>query len=225
MTSPILVAENVSKVFKMGNVDVPALNGVSLEFSAGESIALTGPSGSGKSTLLNVFSGLAHVTQGRIMVDNRDLAEFSLQARSAFLAQTCGYIFQTFNLIEVLSAVENVELPLWQLSMSRAAVRKKAEEMLERVGLGDRLDHRPGQLSGGQQQRVAIARAIVRRPKILFADEPTANLDAQSSDQIMELIQDLNKTEQCLCLISTHDPDIVRYTQRQVRLRDGKVTS
>lgn len=223
MSAPLLVAENVSKTYRMGSVDVPALSDVSVSLDAGEFVSLTGPSGSGKSTLLNVFSGLARANSGRVRIEGSDLSEMRDAARAAFLAGTCGYVFQRFNLIDVLSAQENVEFPLWQLPMSRAERQERAAEMLDRVGLGDRRHHRPAQLSGGQQQRVSIARALVRTPKILFADEPTANLDATSSEQIMGLFQDLNATNDCLCVISTHDPEIVAYTKRTIQLLDGKV--
>lgn len=225
MPNPILRANSVTKTYQMGEVDVPALRDVSLDLYPGEFVALTGPSGSGKSTLLNVFSGLTAVSSGRILVNERDLSEFSTKNRSTFLAETSGYIFQTFNLIHVLSAVENVELPLWQSNLSRTEIHNRAMEMLDKVGLQDRADHRPGQLSGGQQQRVAIARALVHSPSILFADEPTANLDAQTSQQIMRLMQDLNQSMNCLCLVSTHDPELVAFAEREVRLRDGKVVS
>ncbi|WP_349368691.1 ABC transporter ATP-binding protein [Salinarimonas sp.] len=225
MAAPLLVAENVSKTFRMGSVDVPALRDVSVALEAGELVALTGPSGSGKSTLLSIFSGLARPTAGRVCIQGADLSDMAEAERSAFLAGTCGYIFQSFNLIDVLSAQENVELPLWEVPISRSERRARAVEMLEKVGLGTRLNHRPAQLSGGQQQRVSIARALVRRPKILFADEPTANLDAQASEQIMALIQELNTANACLCIVSTHDPDIVAYTSRKIRLLDGRVVA
>ena len=223
MPEPILSARSVTKTYRMGEVDVPALRDVTLDLLPGEFVALTGPSGSGKSTLLNVFSGLTAVNGGQILVNGKDLAEFSTKNRSLFLAETCGYIFQTFNLVHVLTAVENVELPLWQSELSRKEIHQRAMDMLEKVGLQDRADHRPAQLSGGQQQRVAIARALVHAPRILFADEPTANLDAKTSEQIMALMQELNQTMDCLCLVSTHDPDLVAFAEREVRLRDGKV--
>ena len=225
MAAPLLVAENVSKTFRMGSVDVPALRDVSVALEAGEFVALTGPSGSGKSTLLSIFSGLARPTAGRVRIEGADLSQMAEAKRAAFLAGTCGYIFQSFNLIDVLSARENVELPLWEVPISRSERRARAVEMLEQVGLGTRLDHRPGQLSGGQQQRVSIARALVRRPKILFADEPTANLDAEASRQIMALIQELNASNECLCVVSTHDPEIVACTNRMIRLLDGRVVA
>src|SRR5499426_30298 len=202
--SQLLVAERVSKIYRTGDVQVPALVDLDLEVHAGELVAVMGPSGSGKTTLLNCLSGLDDIDGGRVLVEGRDLFAMSDADRTEHRARSMGFVFQSFNLIPVFTAVENVELPLLLVGTPAREARTRALEILERLGLGGRAGHRPNEMSGGEQQRVTIARALVARPAIVWADEPTGNLDTAMAGQIMELLQQLNTEEHQTIVLVTH---------------------
>jgi putative ABC transport system ATP-binding protein len=223
--NPILVAEGVRKVYRTGQVEVEALHGLDLTVAQGELVAVMGPSGSGKTTLLNCLSGLDDIDGGRVLVDGKDLFAMSDAARTTHRAESMGFIFQAFNLIPAFTVAENVELPLLLIGTRQKEARIRAVEMLERVGLGHRTDHRPSELSGGEQQRVAIARALVARPAIVWADEPTGNLDTHMADQIVELLHELNRSDGQTIVLVTHDPGIGESSNRLVRMVDGRLIS
>ncbi|HEV8372311.1 MAG TPA: ABC transporter ATP-binding protein [Actinomycetota bacterium] len=220
---PLLVAEQVRKVYRTGGVEVEALSGLDLAVRRGELVAVMGPSGSGKTTLLNCLSGLDDVDGGRVLVEGRDLFAMSDARRTSHRARTMGFIFQSFNLIPVFTAAENVELPLLLNGVPAKPARATAVRMLERVGLGHRVAHRPGELSGGEQQRVTIARALAARPAIVWADEPTGNLDTQMADQVIGLLHELNRQEGQTIVLVTHDPGVGGSAGRLVRMRDGRL--
>jgi putative ABC transport system ATP-binding protein len=217
---------DVTRVYRMGNTEVRAVNGVSLRIGAGEFIALLGTSGSGKSSLLNLIAGLDHPTGGAIVVHGQDLAQMSREQLAQYRRRTVGMVFQAFNLIPSMTVLENVELPMRFAEVERAQRWTRAKEALERVGLGARLHHRPTELSGGEQQRTSLARALVNMPQILLADEPTGNLDSRTGTEIMELIRELNEQMKMTVLMVTHErPLAERYAERMVFLADGKVVS
>lgn len=218
----ILSAQGVRKVYRTGDVEVEALQNLDLEVAPGELVAVMGPSGSGKTTALNCLSGLDDIDGGRVVVEGRDLFAMSDAERTAHRATSMGFIFQAFNLIPAFTVVENVELPLLLAEARSKEARSRATEMLDRVGLGHRITHRPNQLSGGEQQRVAVARALVTKPAIVWADEPTGNLDTHMADQIVELLHELNRTEGQTIVLVTHDRSIGESAGRLVRLVDGK---
>jgi putative ABC transport system ATP-binding protein len=218
----ILVAENVRKVYRTPGGDVEALRDLSLQIGPGEFVGVMGPSGSGKTTLLNCLSGLDDLDGGRVFIDGQDLHAMSDAKRSRHRAEKMGFIFQSFNLIPVFSAAENVELPLLLAGSSASEARKRSEETLERVGLGHRKNHRPNELSGGEQQRVTIARALAGRPAIVWADEPTGNLDTETAGAVMDLLRDLNNDGLTLVLV-THDAAIGQTAGRLIRMRDGMI--
>jgi putative ABC transport system ATP-binding protein len=222
---PLLVAEGVRKVYRTGTVEVEALAELSLVVGRGELVAVMGPSGSGKTTLLNCLSGLDDIDGGRVLVEGRDLFAMSDAARTSHRARSMGFIFQAFNLIPVFTVAENVELPLLLAGVRPKPARRQAVAMLERVGLGHRVDHRPNELSGGEQQRVTIARALVARPAIVWADEPTGNLDTQMAAQVVELLHELNRTEGQTIVLVTHDNGIGASSGRLLRLRDGRIVA
>ena len=217
----LLVASGVRKVYRTTSVEVVALRGLDVTVAAGELVGVMGASGSGKTTLLNCLSGLDSIDGGRVVVQGRDLFAMSDGARTAHRARSMGFVFQAFNLIPVFSAVENVELPLLLGGTRPDQARRQAVQMLERVGLGDRLVHRPAELSGGEQQRVTIARALVARPAIVWADEPTGNLDSVMAAQVMDLLCDLNRDEGQTIVLVTHDPSIGHRVPRLIRMTDG----
>ena len=220
---PILVATDVTKIYRTGEVAVPALKDLTLTVEPGELVAVMGPSGSGKTTLLNCLSGLDDIDSGHVVVQGRDLFAMRDADRTEHRAKTMGFIFQAFNLIPVFSAAENVELPLLLVGTSPAAARTRAIAMLERVGLGHRVHHRPAEMSGGEQQRVTIARALVGRPAIVWADEPTGNLDSTMAAEIMDLLCELNEVEGQTIVLVTHDPMIGERAGRMIRMRDGRL--
>ena len=220
---PLLVAEQVSKVYRTGEIEVQALADLNLAVNRGELVAVMGPSGSGKTTLLNCLSGLDDIDGGRVLVEGRDLFAMSDAARTTHRAKAMGFIFQSFNLIPVFTAVENVELPLLLGGTPARQARKRATEMLTRVGLGQRTGHRPNELSGGEQQRVTIARALASRPAIVWADEPTGNLDSQMADQVVELLRELNEVDGQTILLVTHDAGIGATAGRLIHMRDGRL--
>lgn len=220
---PLVEIENVSKVYRKGAQEVPVLRDLNLAVEAGEFVALMGPSGSGKTTLLNLIAGIDRPTSGATRVGGEDLARLSRNKLAAWRARHVGYIFQLYNLIPVLTAFENVELPLLLLPLSRADRRKRVEVALDAVGLLDRFDHYPRQLSGGQEQRVAIARAIVADPTILVADEPTGDLDAETADATLRLLTRLNEEMGKTLVMVTHDPHAAAAAKRLVRLEKGQL--
>jgi len=221
----LIEVDDVWRIFRMGEVEVAALRGVSLRIERGEFVVIMGASGSGKSTLMAILGGLDRPTRGRYRLEGVDMAALPARELAKVRNRRIGYVFQSFQLLPRTSALENVELPLlYRPELARAERRSLAREALERVGLADRMHHFPGQLSGGQQQRVAIARALVNRPSILFADEPTGNLDTGASAGIMALLQRFNDAGITVVMV-THEPDIARYGKRKIVLCDGRVQS
>jgi putative ABC transport system ATP-binding protein len=220
----ILVATGVTKVYRTGAESVEALRSVDLTVEAGGFVAIMGPSGSGKTTMLNCLSGLDDIDGGSVMIDGQDLHAMSDAERTRHRARSMGFIFQSFNLIPVFTAVENVELPLLLSGSAPNEARRRSREILERVGLGHRVNHRPNELSGGEQQRVTIARALAGEPSIVWADEPTGNLDTETAGQIMGLLRELNDDGLTLVLV-THDPGIGASAGRLVKMRDGQIES
>jgi len=216
--------EHVTKDYELGRTSVPALRGVSLAVEPGEFMAVAGPSGSGKSTLLNLIGCLDHPTSGRVLIDERDVAALNDNALSDLRARRIGFIFQTFNLIPVLSALENVEFPLL-LRGSDHGGRARALRALDEVGLKDFSHHRPDELSGGQRQRVAVARALVTDPVIVLADEPTANLDSATGEAIISLMLEINRRDGTTFIFSTHDPKVMVHAHRVLSLADGQIQS
>lgn len=218
----IIKGKNVLKIYDTGKIKVNALRGVDLTVKKGEMVSIMGPSGCGKTTLLNCFSGIDDVTEGRIIIEGKELGKMSDNERSRHRAKRMGFIFQTYNLLPVLTAVENVELPLLVTREKPKVARKKAERMLKIVGLGDRMGFKPAELSGGEQQRVTIARSLVNDPAIVWADEPTGNLDAETSKQIMDLLCKLNKENKQTFVIVSHDTSVGERGDRVLKMRDGK---
>jgi len=222
---PALQASGLWKLYQAGDSTVEAVRGVELTIASGDMVAVMGPSGCGKTTLLNILSGIDEPTSGGVHVNGEALYGISDNARTDLRGRAFGFIFQDFNLLPVLSAVENVELPLLLLGSPANLARQEALEALGRVGLAERADHRPSELSGGQQQRVAVARAIVHRPSIILCDEPTGNLDTGTSRDVMDLLRTMNKTEGTTFLIVTHDEAIAAQCQRTIVMNDGLVVN
>jgi putative ABC transport system ATP-binding protein len=221
---PLLVADKVNKIYRSGDVEVPALIDLDLTVGVGELVAVMGPSGSGKTTLLNCLSGLDDIDAGHVRVAGRDLFSMSDADRTEHRARSMGFVFQSFNLIPTLTAQENVETALEPLGVPAEERRRRAAAALESVGLADRANHVPGELSGGQQQRVAIARALVKEPDVLLADEPTGNLDEQTRDEIMDLLEAIRRDRGLTLVIVTHDSAVARRAQRRLILRNGTVS-
>jgi len=221
--TPIVRAESVCKTYRAYGVEVAALAGVDLTVARGELVAVMGPSGSGKTTLLNCLAGLDTVDCGTVAINGVNLATLSDAQRTAFRAQTMGFIFQNFNLLPVLSAVENVELPLLVLRVKPRQARARARELLGAVGLASREQHRPGELSGGQRQRVAIARALIAQPAIVWADEPTGNLDSEAAAEVLGLLGELHRTSEQTLVVVTHAPEVAARADRVVQMRDGRI--
>jgi putative ABC transport system ATP-binding protein len=222
MTDNVIHVNELRKIYKIGEIEVHALDGVSFSIERGEVISIMGPSGSGKSTLMNLLGCLDHPTDGSYILDGEEVSDLDDDQLAGIRNRKVGFVFQSFNLLPRATALANVELPM-RYAGQVPDRRKRASEALESVGLADRVHHRPTELSGGQQQRVAIARALVNNPSILMADEPTGNLDSKSGKEIMELLLNLNKEMGTTLIIVTHDPRISEQTQRIIRLVDGKI--
>jgi putative ABC transport system ATP-binding protein len=220
----IIKGADIHKTYDTGRIKVEALKGVDIEVEQGEMLTIMGPSGCGKTTLLNCLSGLDDLTGGDVWIEGRNLAEMSDNDRTEHRAHRMGFIFQFYNLLPVLNAVENVELPLLVSGTGRKEAREKALEALGWVGLTDWKDHRPAEMSGGQRQRVTIARALVNRPAIVWGDEPTGDLDSENSMEIMKLLQDLNREHGQTFVIVTHDPKLGAMTRRIIKMESGKIT-
>ena len=223
--NPVVVIRGLSKLYKQGEINVTALDNVSLDIAAGEFLTLMGPSGSGKSTLLHIIAGIDRPTHGQCFVQNIDVTQLNESQLADWRNQNVGFVFQTFNLLPVLTAFENVELPLLLTRLSSKQRRQQVRTALELVGLADRERHLPRQLSGGQEQRVAIARALVTDPSLLVADEPTGNLDAQSAQEVLGILQSLSRTAGKTVIMVTHDPKAAAYGSRTIHLEKGELTN
>src|SRR5690349_17662976 len=217
--------EDVTKTYHLGEVDVPVLKGVSLEVEPGELVALMGASGSGKSTLMNILGCLDRPTSGKYWLDGQEVSKLSSDQRAMVRNKKIGFVFQSFNLLPRTSALDQVMMPLTYTAkhLSDREARKRAAALLQRVGLGDRMHHEPSQLSGGQQQRVAIARALINHPPLLFADEPTGNLDSRTSEEVLRMFQDLNQKERITIILVTHALEVAEHANRSIRIRDGLI--
>ena len=216
---------DIHKDYRMGSNVVKALNGINLNIAAQEFVSIMGPSGSGKSTLMNIIGALDRPTSGSYHLDGEDVSSLTDNELAVIRNRKIGFVFQTFNLLPRKTALQNVELPLIYGGMARKARRQRARETLEMVGLGDRMNHRPSELSGGQRQRVAIARALVTSPAIVFADEPTGNLDSQTGQEIMDIFTRLNREKKVTVLLVTHEADIASHADRIIHIRDGLIFS
>ena len=223
MTNPVIDIRNMTKVYKMGKVEVHALRGVSLQIMSGEMVAIMGPSGSGKSTLMNVLGCLDQPTSGEYYLNGKLVSKLGERGLTLIRRHKIGFVFQSYNLLARTSALANVQLPMVYSGVGRRERRQKALRALEMVGLGDRIHHQPNELSGGQQQRVAIARAVASDPAIILADEPTGNLDSKSGEEIMRIFQQLNRDEGITIVLVTHEPDNARRAERVFHMHDGLV--
>ena len=217
--------DDIYKTYHVGELDVPVLRGVTLSIKRGELIALVGASGSGKSTLMNILGCLDHPSSGKYWLDNQEVSAFDADQRAMVRNKKIGFVFQSFNLLARTSAIENVMMPLSYTAshLSEKEGRKRAEAMLDLVGLGDRMDHEPSQLSGGQQQRVAIARSLINHPPLLFADEPTGNLDSHTTEDVLRMLEKLKKEEGITIIIVTHDTNVASHAKRVIRMMDGVI--
>ncbi|MFQ3675532.1 MAG: ABC transporter ATP-binding protein [Endomicrobiia bacterium] len=219
----IVILENVKKIYKLGKTEVKALSNINLEIKKQEFVGIIGPSGSGKTTLLNLIGGIDVPTEGRVIVNNQDISKLSDFQQTMLRRKHIGFIFQSFNLIPVLTAYENVELPLIALGYNKQDRISMVNDILSRVGISEFSHHKPDELSGGQRQRVAISRALVIKPDIVLADEPTANLDSETGSKIVEVMKHMNETMNTTFIISTHDPRLLSYMDRKIFLQDGKI--
>lgn len=223
MKKSIIKLDNVWKIYRMGNVAVNALQGLSLDIKEGEFVALMGPSGSGKSTAVNMIGCLDVPTKGKILLDAHDISKLSESELAQIRGRKIGFIFQQFNLVPTLTAIENVMLPMIFQGVPEPVRIKKARELLELVELGDRMDHKPSELSGGQQQRVAIARSLANDPEVVLADEPTGNLDSKTGANVLDFLEKLHKEENKTIVMVTHDQNLAKIAQRTEFLKDGKI--
>jgi ABC-type lipoprotein export system ATPase subunit len=224
-TDTIIELDDICKTYRMGDISVPVLRDVSLTVSRGEMVALMGASGSGKSTLMNILGCLDRADSGSYRLDGEDVSQLSPDRRAMIRNRKLGFVFQSFNLLPRTSALDNVAMPLTYTAgvLSEREARRRAAEMLARVGLAERMDHEPSRLSGGQQQRVAIARALINQPPLLLADEPTGNLDSTTSEEVLAMFQELNRREGITIIMVTHDAQVARHAQRAIHVRDGMV--
>jgi putative ABC transport system ATP-binding protein len=221
----IIEIKNLHKVYNDNSVSVKAVNGVDLVVEEGEFTAIVGPSGSGKTTLLNIIGGLDDATEGTVIIDNVEINQLSARKLTDFRMRNIGFVFQAYNLIPVLTARENVEFILHLQGADKKYRESRTTELLQSVGLGEMMDRRPSKLSGGQQQRVAVARALASKPKFVLADEPTANLDSKSTENLLDIMERLNKEEKITFIFSTHDARVVNKARRVITLEDGKIVS
>jgi putative ABC transport system ATP-binding protein len=221
----IIEVQNVNKIYKSSEIEVHAVRNVDLKIEKGEFIAIVGPSGSGKTTLLNMIGGLDDVSDGNILINDIDITKFKDSQMIDFRMKNIGFVFQAYNLIPVLTAIENVEFIMSLQGISKTERRKRSSDLLEQVGLGDRLNARPSRLSGGQQQRVAVARALASKPQFVLADEPTANLDTTSTEMLLKIMRQLNEKDGMTFVFSTHDSRVIKQARRVVTLEDGKIIS
>ena len=221
----VIETKNLIKIYQQGDIEVKALNDVSINFQQGEFTAIVGPSGSGKTTFLNSIGGLDTPTSGKVVINNTDITNLKSNELIDFRLRNIGFVFQSYNLIPVLTAKENVEFIMLMQGDSASARKLRAEELLNAVGLSDQINRRPGQLSGGQQQRVAVARALASKPKFVLADEPTANLDSTSTANLLDIMYRLNKEESMTFIFSTHDLRVIDRAKRIITLEDGKILS
>lgn len=223
--SELIELHDIRKTYHMGEIDLQVLRGVSLQVTAGELVALMGASGSGKSTLMHIMGCLDRPTSGEYLLDGQEVSRFGLRDRARLRNRMIGFVFQSFNLLPRTSAIDNVLMPLTytRASMTEGQKWERAKEMVERVGLADRMNHLPSQLSGGEQQRVAIARALVNRPRVLLADEPTGNLDSHTSEEILAMFGKLNSDDKITIVLVTHDPNVARHAQRIIHIKDGLI--
>lgn len=221
----VIEITDLYRIYQDGDQEIKAVNGVSLNISQGEFTAIVGPSGSGKTTLLNMIGGLDHPTAGSIRIDNKDISSLKPNELIDFRLHHIGFVFQAYNLIPVLTAKENVEFTMLLQKRPKAERDQRAKELLDKVGLGDRMHNRPGKLSGGQQQRVAVARALAPRPKFILADEPTANLDTKSTFNLLDIMAQMNQEEGITFVFSTHDQRVIDRARRIITLEDGKIVS
>ena len=219
---PIVKLENVEKIYKMDHVEVPALRGVSFEIEKGEYVSIMGPSGSGKSTVMNLIGALDRPTRGMILIDGNDISKLKDDQLAIIRRKKIGFVFQQFNLISKLMAIENVEMPMWFAGLPKAKRVKKAAKLLRLVGLEKRMKHRPTELSGGERQRVALARSLANDPEIILADEPTGNLDTKSGTEVMKIIETLNNEGKTIIIV-THDIEFGERANRMIKLRDGLI--
>jgi putative ABC transport system ATP-binding protein len=220
--NPIIELQDVWKIYRMGNVEVPALRGLSVKISPGEFVAIMGPSGSGKSTAMNMVGCLDLPTRGSVILDGRDISKLHESDLAQIRGRRIGFVFQTFNLMPGLTAIENVTLPMIFQSIPGYEREKKARKLLEQVGLGHRLNHRPNKMSGGEQQRVAMARALSNNPEVILADEPTGNLDSKTGIEVMKMLSELHEKESKTIVMVTHDSNIAGYAERIIHLKDGR---
>lgn len=221
----IIKLDNVWKIYEMGEVEVPALRGLNLDVKKGEFLSIMGPSGSGKSTAMNMIGALDIPTKGSIYLDGKDISTLTESDLAQLRGKKVGFIFQQFNLIPTLSALENVALPMIFQDISREERSERARKLLEKVELGERIDHRPNELSGGQQQRVAIARSLCNNPEVILADEPTGNLDSKTGNTVMDFLKKLRKEEGKTIIMVTHDPNVAKHADREEFLKDGKIVN
>ena len=221
----VIETKGLSKIYHESDIPVYALNGVDLKIEKGEFTAIVGPSGSGKTTLLNIIGGLDNPSEGNVIINNTDISTYSENQMVDFRMHNIGFVFQSYNLIPVLSARENVEFIMLLQNRGKKEMQKRALELLKRVGLSDQVNKKPGQLSGGQQQRVAVARALASKPAFILADEPTANLDSHSTENLLDLMAEMNKEEEATFVFATHDQRVINKARRVITLEDGKIIS